>query len=105
MDDRVLLLMACVVSALGVFALLLMPMGKNEDFSLAKIDEGALLKGEVIGVQRGEQFTKIRITYEVLVIVFDDLDVDIGDSLEIEGDVQVYKGERELIAKRVKKLK
>lgn len=104
MDDKFLLKIALVVSVLGIIGLFLVteiieiPLQKIEE-----LEEGDYVKivGEIISINQKDTMTFFQIkdeTGKIDVVYFDLVELEEGIELEVEGQVEEYKGKLEIIA-------
>ncbi len=110
MRELTLLKIALIVSLSGL--ILLYFMSENieiDESSIEKINKGEI--GEVVKVKgviksisnaKGVTFLTIAKPEEVKVILFDEIDFDKGQYVEIVGEIGEYNGEREIIGNAVR---
>ena len=112
MQEKTLLQISLIVAVVGVTILFLIS-GKidfNKD-SLLNAEEGdsVILKGKIIQISQGNNFTKITMSYQetVDIIVFENLNLTKESIIEVTGikkeDLTHYKNKnKEIIAEKIK---
>lgn len=107
MFDRTLLIIALSVAASGLLGLILLPVDAAEAASLAEEQALVEVEGVVARIDRFDGLTKIslRIEEELPVVLFENVTLEAGSHIRVAGEVGSYRGERQLEATQVTKLK
>lgn len=110
MKEKTLLKISTICALIGVFVLYLISSNiKIDETSISKIEEEQIgkdvkVKGVVKDVFNGEKISIITITQpeEMKIILYENVSVSEGDYIEVIGEIDEYKGEREVIGNRVR---
>lgn len=110
MDEKVLLRIAFIGSLIGLLALYFLSEGIDysektiEKINDEKIQEMFKIKGEVNTVrnQGNVTFLSIKQPSVIDVVVFDNVSINEGNSVEIIGQGEEYNGKMEVIAHRIR---
>ena len=109
MQDSTLLKIALITGLIGVFSLMIIMFSteiQEVNISEAKaMEEDNIIKitGTIERITTKEDFTIINLRKEesITVVMFEKIDLNKGTKVEIEGKIQDYKGEKEIIAEKV----
>jgi len=110
MKENTLLKISLISALVGVFVLYL--ISDNiviDETSIGKIEgedvgSDVKVKGIVNDVYNGEAISIITITQpsDMKVIVFENVSVNVGDYIEVIGEIEDYQGELEVIGNRIR---
>lgn len=108
MDDTTLLRISILVGIVGLCGLLLIVNNRSESLlSFSHIesqtDETVSIQGRVVTVRQIGNTTFLEVSFEdsASVVVFEPLDIQVGNQLLVEGTVEKYKGKKEIIAESI----
>ena len=110
MKEKTLLKTAIICALAGVFLLFLVSDNiEVEESSIAKIEEEEIgrdvkVKGVVEDIFKGKKISIITVTQpsDIKIVVYENISVNKGDYIEVIGEIDEYKGEREVIGNRVR---
>ena len=110
MDEKLIVVLAIIASLAGVFLLFLFAERLNYDeVTIEKINNERMsemikIKGEVTSVNNigNVTFIKIRQPNYMDVIVFEEIKLDSGQTVEIIGQTEEYENKMEIIAHRLR---
>lgn len=110
MKEKTLLKIAIICAFVGVFLLYLISDSiKMDEKSIEQIENEEIgndvkVKGVVKDVFNGEKISIITITQpeEMKIILYENVSVSEGDYIEVIGEIDEYKGEREVIGNRIR---
>ncbi len=110
MKEKTLLRIAIIGALVGIFLLYVISGSiKLDETSIGRIEEEDIgndvkVKGMVKDVFNSEKLSIVTISQpeDLKVLLFDNVSIDEGDYIEVIGEVEEYKGEREVIGNRVR---
>jgi len=112
MKDKHIIAVSVIVSLAGIIVLFFIsrsfdpatPEG-SEYLKNTKEDSSVWITGKVIDITNGNNFTIVTLEYKekTKVVVFDHIDLRIGDSVGVSGIIEEYHGEEEIIADWIEK--
>ncbi len=110
MNDKQLLRFAIVIALIGLVILfILAEQIETETISIDMItdeyiDQHVVIHGEVVAVTSFESMTLFRVRdalTSILVVVFEPIELEEGNTVTVSGTVKRYKGELEIVAEIV----
>ena len=108
MRDNTLLTIAIIVSIGGILILFLLfnlnlISNSAEGFYLGDIEDKVVLKGEVskVNVNPTASFITLKVDEYVPLVVFDEVNVQKGDFIEIQGSLDEYKGKKQVVVDKI----
>lgn len=108
MEDRILLKVALVCAVVGVTALFFVSRQMEVDaqpIEQIKLVEGEVaIEGEVRDVFQKGSLTVIDVGYDtsMKVVLFEQVDVRVGDKVGVRGRVKEYNGQLELVGEELR---
>ena len=113
MKQKTLFKIALICALIGIFLLYLISntteLDQTSIFSAKHIDEGIVkIKGTVQEIEPigGIQILRISATETIPAVVFEKTElnnIELGDTVEITGKIDSYKGRKQLIVSEIKK--
>ena len=107
MNETVLIKIALICVIVGLPALYILADQITVDATtLDKINglpQGSTVKitGEVVVVEKYGGISKITVMDTIEIVVFEDVDVQVGDDIEIYGNLDEYNGKEQIIAEEI----
>ena len=103
MEEKDLLKIALTVSIIGVAALLLVSQNIKAEASTLEKDASVSVQGTITQVSHGKNTTFLTISRQesLSVVIFSNVNLNAGDNVSIEGAMQDYKGNTELVAEKI----
>ena len=115
MNNTTLSKLSLIISLLGI--LLLLFISENINLEISKIDsitrnnleQNVKINADVINVNKKDDLLFLKVkdeTSEIDVVIFEsnNLEINKGDKIEVQGKITLYKDNLEIIAKNVRQL-
>lgn len=105
MKDSTLLRISLATALIGIISLYIISNNLElEESNLVADQEYIKLRGLVEDIRVFDEVTSFTLSYsdDVKVVVFKELDLIEGSSVEVVGSVEEYRGEKEIIAESIK---
>mgnify|MGYP000681122166 CR=1 FL=1 len=101
--DSNLIIVALCVAILGLLLLFILS-GRIllPDALPYKEENGKIaVKGRVISVENNPKFTKIILSQEIIIVMFDRIDIGIGQNIRVFGSHSRFRNNTEIIAEKI----
>ncbi len=108
MHDNTLMKISLTIALLGLLALYFVASSLEYGDDVYSAEEGSRvsIKGKVTSITEYDSSKVIELSpyARTRIVVFDDFNAEIDDSIEVIGTAKDYKGRRELVAERIRKI-
>ncbi len=108
MDDNLLMKISLTTAIFGILILFFISenIAYASDINTADAGSKVIIKGRVVAVDvyNNSQIISILPYTKTRIIMFDKKDINIDDSIEVIGQVDDYKGQKEIIAEEIRKI-
>lgn len=110
MQEKTLLKLSLITSIAGISLLFFISVNADDEAQFQLLDEGdfTVVEGEIVksGTSGNITFLEVKPTRTVKAVVFDKdyLELEEGETIELRGTVEKYKGEKELIVEEMRRI-
>jgi len=99
------ILLISILSLASLFLITNVQKISINEIKKTKLNEKVVVKGSVTKFVPREKVNFIQIDNSTLQIVyFEKIDLKVGDLIEIKGELKLYKGKLEILARKIKKV-